>query len=118
MILACVWVHSSTRLFLLMFVVAPAALFLVSVALMANNLYLPGVAIMASLWIAVVVRAIADALESAVEKNRLKQSFAGSVSPAVLQEKLSGNLQAGVSGQNAQGCVVFNDIRHFTRNSE
>ncbi|HEX9389874.1 MAG TPA: adenylate/guanylate cyclase domain-containing protein [Usitatibacteraceae bacterium] len=118
MILACVWVHSSTRLFLLMFVVAPAALFLVSVALMANNLYLPGVAIMASLWIAVVVRAIADALESAVEKNRLKQSFAGSVSPAVLQEMLSGNLQAGVSGQTAEVCVLFSDIRNFTGISE
>ena len=117
-ILACVWIHSSTRLFVLMFVIAPVALFLVSVALMATNWYLPGIAIMASLWIAVIVRAIADALESAVEKNRLKQSFAGSVSPAVLQEMLSGNLSAGVSGQTAEVCVLFSDIRNFTGISE
>ncbi len=118
LILCCVWIHSSLRLFMLIFLAVPVALFLVSVALMANNLYLPGVAIMASLWIAVIVRAIADALESAVEKNRLKQSFAGSVSPAVLQEMLAGNLQAGVSGQTAEVCVLFSDIRNFTGISE
>ena len=118
LILGCVWIRSSTRLFLLMFIAAPVALFLVSVTSMANNWYLPGISIMASLWIAVIVRAIADALESAVEKNRLKQSFAGSVSPAVLQEMLSGNLSAGVSGQTAEVCVLFSDIRNFTGISE
>ena len=119
LVLLCwVWVHSSTRLFVYMFVVAPVALFMLSLTLMMNNRYLPGIAVMASLWIAVIVRAIADALESAVEKNRLKQSFAGSVSPAVLHEMLAGNLQAGVSGQTAEVCVLFSDIRNFTGISE
>jgi adenylate cyclase len=98
--------------------VAPILLSVSSILLLANNWYLPAVTIIATLWIAIVVRAIADALESAVEKNRLKQSFSGSVSPAVLQEMLAGNLSPGVSGQTAEVCVLFSDIRNFTGLSE
>ena len=51
------------------------------------------------------------------EKNRLRQSFSGSVSPGVLQEMLAGNLSAGKS-VNAEICVMFTDIRGFTGLSE
>jgi len=40
------------------------------------------------------------------------------VSPGVLKEMLSGALSPGVSGQLAEVCVLFSDVRDFTTLSE
>src|SRR5213075_2813762 len=44
--------------------------------------------------------------------------FAGQVSPAVMKEMMGGNLTPGVSGQLAEVCVLFSDVRDFTTLSE
>jgi adenylate cyclase len=78
----------------------------------------PLASIVAAFWIALVVRAIFDAIEAVVERLRLQQSFAGQVSPAVMKEMMGGTLTPGVSGQLAEVCVLFSDVRDFTTLSE
>jgi class 3 adenylate cyclase len=69
-------------------------------------------------WIALIVRGVFDSIEAVVERLRLQASFAGQVSPAVMKEMLGGNLSPGVSGQLADVCVLFSDVRDFTTLSE
>ncbi|HEX4331142.1 MAG TPA: adenylate/guanylate cyclase domain-containing protein [Usitatibacter sp.] len=97
----------------------PAALFTASLFLIPGaQLLLPVASIVFSFWTALVVRGVFDAVEAVVERVRLQQSFAGQVSPAVMKEMLGGGLTPGVSGQLADVCVLFSDVRDFTTLSE
>jgi adenylate cyclase len=68
--------------------------------------------------VGLIVRGIFDAIEAAVDRLRLQASFAGQVSPAVMKEMLGGSLTPGVSGELAEVCVLFSDVRDFTTLSE
>ena len=117
-LLASVFLPSNRRTYLFAFIVAPIVFFALSVTLITANWYIPALTFTLVLWIAVGVGAVADGMQTLVEKNRFKLSFSGSVSPAVLQEMLAGNLSAGVSAKTADVCVMFSDIRGFTGISE
>jgi class 3 adenylate cyclase/CHASE2 domain-containing sensor protein len=117
LLLAFVFVRSVRRTYAYAFVVAPLAFFVLSVMLITANWYIPALTFMLVLWVAVGVGAVADGMQTLAEKNRFKQSFSGSVSPAVLQEMLAGNLSAGISAKK-DVCVLFSDIRGFTGISE
>jgi class 3 adenylate cyclase len=78
----------------------------------------PVASIVLTFWIALAVRGVFDSIEAVVERLRLQASFAGQVSPAVMKEMLGGNLSPGVSGQLAEVCVLFSDVRDFTTLSE
>jgi len=98
---------------------APAAVFAASLALVVQaQLLIPVATIVFCLWTALAVRGIFDAVEAVVERLRLQQSFAGQVSPAVMKEMLGGSLSPGVSGQLAEVCILFSDVRDFTTLSE
>jgi len=87
-------------------------------AIREHQVLLPVAWITFTLWTGFITRAIVDGIESAVERGRLKRTFAGQVSPAVMNEMLAGGLSPGVSGQLADVCVLFSDIRGFTTLSE
>jgi class 3 adenylate cyclase/CHASE2 domain-containing sensor protein len=87
-------------------------------SIVAIQTLLPIASVLACFWLGLVVRGIFDAVEAAVERLRLRASFTGQVSPAVLKEMLEGNLTPGVSGQLAEVCVLFSDVRDFTTLSE
>jgi len=87
-------------------------------AIRAHQLLVPVAAIVFTLIAGYVTRAIVDGIESAVERGRLKRTFAGQVSPAVMNEMLDGSLAPGVNGHLAEVCVMFSDIRDFTTLSE
>ena len=87
-------------------------------AILGLKLVLPVALMIIAFWTALVIRGVFDAIEAVVERVRLQQSFAGQVSPAVLQEMLGGGLTPGVSGQLAEICVLFSDVRDFTTLSE
>ena len=78
----------------------------------------PVASIVLTFWIALAVRGVFDSIEAVVDRLRLQASFAGQVSPAVMKEMLGGNLSPGVSGQLAEVCVLFSDVRDFTTLSE
>jgi adenylate cyclase len=97
----------------------PGALLAVSLYSIVNaQVLLPVISVILCLCLAVVVRGAFDAAESVVERVRLQQSFAGQVSPAVMQEMLGGNLSPGLSGQLVEICILFSDVRDFTTLSE
>ena len=88
------------------------------VAIVSAQTLLPVASIITAFWLALGTRAVFDAVAAVVERLRLQQSFAGQVSPAVMKEMLGGGLKPGVSGQPADVCVLFSDIRDFTTLSE
>ncbi|MEO8101143.1 MAG: adenylate/guanylate cyclase domain-containing protein [Betaproteobacteria bacterium] len=117
-LLGFVFVPSNRHTYWFAFLVAPVVFFSISVILITAKILIPAVTFLILLWIAVMVGAVADGTRTLLEKNRFKQSFSGSVSPAVLQEMLAGNLSTGKSATTAEICVLFSDIRGFTGLSE
>jgi adenylate cyclase len=96
----------------------PVAWILVSLLLLDRQVMIPTASVILTAWLALALRGSADALDTAKEKSRLKQSFAGQVSPDVLQEIVGGGLSPGVSGRTVEICVLFSDVRGFTSLSE
>jgi adenylate cyclase len=99
--------------------VVPVLLLAASLAaILGPGIILPLATVTLAFWTALVARGVFDAVEAVVERVRLKQSFAGQVSPAVMSEMLAGSLTPGRSGQQADICVLFSDVRDFTTLSE
>lgn len=121
MVLAMLVVFARTRpsLVLLGGLALPVGLLAAGLAAIAGaQLLLPVASIVLCAWVGLVVRGLFDAVEAVVERLRLQQSFAGQVSPAVMREMLAGSLSPGLSGQQAEICVLFSDVRDFTTLSE
>ena len=95
-------------------VVAGAGLY----AIRAQQLIVPVASITFTLWAGFITRAIVDGIENTIERGRLRRTFAGQVSPAVMNEMLAGSLSSGVSSQLAEVCILFSDVRDFTALSE
>ena len=87
-------------------------------AIRAHQVLVPVASIVFTVWAGFVTRAIVDGIENTIERGRLRRTFAGQVSPAVMNEMLDGSLSPGVSGQLAEVCILFSDIRDFTTLSE
>ncbi len=121
MALAAVAVFLSVRPLIVIALAAlvPAALAAASLAtIYAAQLVLPIASVTATFWLALVARGIFDAVEAVIDRLRMQQHFAGQVSPAVMKEMLDGTMSPGVSGQLAEVCVLFSDVRDFTTLSE
>ena len=114
-----VLVHVRARLVLVLVAAVPVALLAASLlAIVSWQLLLPLATLVACFTLGLGARALFDAIEAVVERIRLQQAFAGQVSPAVMAEMLGGGLSPGVSGQLADVCVLFSDVRDFTTLSE
>lgn len=113
-----VFVRSRGPVILLGALAFPVAWALLSLLLLDRQVLIPTASVILTAWIALALRGAADALDTAKEKGRLKQSFAGQVSPDVLEEIVGGGLSPGVSGRTVEICVLFSDVRDFTALSE
>jgi class 3 adenylate cyclase len=99
--------------------VLPIVLLVASLAMIKSAHFLfPLASVVATLWLAFAVRGVVEAVESVAERIRLKRSFAGQVSPAVMDEILAGELMPDSHAQLLEVCVIFSDIRGFTTLSE
>ena len=87
-------------------------------SIVSSQTLFPVASFIATFWIALAVRGVFDSIEAVVERLRLQATFAGQVSPVVLKEMLEGNLSPGLSGRQAEVCVLFSDVRDFTMLSE
>ena len=67
---------------------------------------------------AVSVGYVDDAIAQARERATLRNAFGGYVSPAVMDEILAGNLSPELGGSRKTVCVMFSDIRGYTKRSE
>lgn len=88
------------------------------VFLLLHGVVLAAGALLAAGAAAVAARFALEALKAAREKNFLKSSFSGYVSPQVLKEILAGRIRAGQNAGRTRACVLFADIRGFTTRSE
>ncbi len=113
-----VFVRSRGIVILLGAVAFPAGWVLLSLFMLDRQVLLPTASVVLAAWLALALRSAADALDTAEEKGRLKRSFAGQVSPDVLEEIVGGGLSPGVSGRTVEICVLFSDVRDFTALSE
>lgn len=59
-----------------------------------------------------------DTIEKLRERRRLRASFSGYVSPAVMEEILAGRIRPELGGVSGYVCVMFSDIRGYTTRSE
>lgn len=67
---------------------------------------------------AVSFRFVDDAIAQARERATLRNAFGGYVSPAVMDEILAGNLSPELGGSRKTVCIMFSDIRGYTKRSE
>ena len=100
-----------------LYIVAAAALAFASTRLMLHGYVLSVVAALAAGIAAAALRFGVQAMRDAREKKFLKGSFAGSVSPQVLREIMAGRIAPGQAVRK-RACVLFSDIRGFTRRGE
>ncbi|MBI2314179.1 MAG: adenylate/guanylate cyclase domain-containing protein [Betaproteobacteria bacterium] len=94
------------------------ALFVAGTWLLRQGTHLPLGGVLVAAGIALSGRASLDALLKLRERRLLRRSFAGYVSPAVMEEILAGQLLPDLGGARKFVCVLFADIRGFTTRSE
>jgi class 3 adenylate cyclase len=100
-----------------LYVIAAAALLFASTRLMLHGYVLAVVAALIAGIAAAALRFGVEAMRDAKEKKFLKGSFAGTVSPQVLREILAGRIVPGQADRK-RACVLFSDIRGFTKRGE
>ncbi|MFT4635250.1 MAG: adenylate cyclase [Chitinophagales bacterium] len=65
-----------------------------------------------------LTRVSIEGIQTWREKQLLKESFSGYVSPEVLKNIVQGQMHQGLGGESHEICVLFSDIRDFTTRSE
>ena len=101
-----------------LFAVLVTLLLAYSAYLLSAGLFLPVTAIAVSSSLGLFGRMGLEGVLAFREKRRLRQSFGSYVSPNVLQEILAGKISPGMTGSRKHLCVLFSDIRGFTKRSE
>jgi len=89
-----------------------------STALLARGTHWPVAGTLLALAIALAARFAWDTSGRLVERLRLRRSFAGYVSPGVLDSILAGKLSQGLGGTRQRIAILFADVRGFTRRSQ
>jgi class 3 adenylate cyclase/CHASE2 domain-containing sensor protein len=100
-----------------LYVIAAVALVFASTRLMLHGYVISVVAALIAGIGAAALRFSVQAMRDAREKKFLKGSFSGTVSPQVLREILAGRIAPGQADRK-RACVLFSDIRGFTKRSE
>ena len=116
---ALLWlVSASTLLIVLVFCGVAVLFFAGSTWLNTQGWFFPVTAPVLSAALALGGRNALDTLEKLRERRRLRGSFSGYVSPAVMDEILAGRVQPELGGTSKFVCVMFSDIRGYTTRSE
>lgn len=116
---ALLWlVSAGTLTIVFLFLLAAGLLFVASSWLLTEGWFLPIAAPAFGAALALGGRNALDTLEKLRERRRLRGSFSGYVSPAVMDEILAGRVQPALGGASRFVCVMFSDIRGYTTRSE
>lgn len=99
-------------------VLSALMMFVAGAWLFRQGWHLPLGGAMVTAFCALGGRAGVDAGYQVRERQRLRRSFSGYVSPPVMEEILAGQLAPELGGARKFVCVLFADIRGFTTRSE
>lgn len=115
---ALFWFHAAVARKVLLAMLASAALLAASNILLRQGVWIAPSAMLASMWLAVLSRSADQGWRNFSEKQRLRRTFSGYVSPQVMQQIVEGGVDARKQGAKVEVCVLFSDIRNFTSMSE
>ncbi|MET0116708.1 MAG: adenylate/guanylate cyclase domain-containing protein [Sedimenticola sp.] len=91
---------------------------LVTIGLLGTGIHLQATTIAIGILLTAVARFAFTGMHAFLERRRLTQSFGRYVSPNVLEGILDGQIDPAGEGRQLPLCVLFSDIRSFTRRSE
>lgn len=116
---ALLWfVSASTSLIVSVFAAIAVVLIAGATWLLAQGWFAPVSAPLLATALALGGRNAYDTLLKLRERRRLRASFSGYVSPAVMEEILVGRIRPELGGVNKFVCIMFSDIRGYTTRSE
>jgi adenylate cyclase len=93
-------------------------LFAISSWLITRGFVFPLASVLVAAVLAAGARLAYDTFLELRERRRLRASFAGYVSPAVMDEILAGRIRPDDAGMRRFVCVMFSDIRGYTARGE
>ena len=100
-------------------VIAGAAILIVgATALLARGSYVPPVPVFATLVLAAGARTVRETALGMRERRKMRQAFSGYVSPAVMDDIMTGRINPQLGGDTRFVCALFSDIRGYTTRSE
>lgn len=118
-ILAFLWFLGKRASLAFLLALCSATLLLgVQYLLLSHSIYLPISAALIGMFTALAGRQFYEGLLQVLERQRLRKSFSGYVSPQVMDEILKGSIKPGIYGERKHICILFSDIRSFTTISE
>jgi adenylate cyclase len=100
------------------FILFVAAILLFSTYQLYAGLFLPSTGILLTAGLGFVGRTSFEAVLKARERALLRNTFGRYVSPQIMDEILERRLEATIGGVRRGVCILFSDIRGFTRRSE
>lgn len=115
---ALFWFHAGVTRKLLLVLLLTAALLVASNVLLRQGWWIAPSAMLVSAWLAALSRSVWQSWRHFSERQRLRRTFAGYVSPQVMQQIIDGGVDARKRGVKVDVCVLFSDIRNFTTMSE
>jgi class 3 adenylate cyclase/CHASE2 domain-containing sensor protein len=116
---AFLWfVSASTPVVVAAAIVLGAISVALSMGMLIQGWFVPVVAPMLTAAVALGGRNGYDTFTRLRERRRLRASFSGYVSPAIMDEILAGRLRPEIGGGRRDVCVMFSDIRNYTTRSE
>lgn len=115
---ALFWFDATSRRKLLCLLLYSAAALLGGLWLLAGLQHIPVLTLLLAAWAAFGLRALLSAWETWHERQNLRTTFAGYVSPQLMRRLQSGEISPEQGGVKAPVCVLFADVRNFTALSE
>ncbi|MES2126106.1 MAG: adenylate/guanylate cyclase domain-containing protein [Pseudomonadota bacterium] len=112
------WLRPAIGAKLMVLLATSALLLAASAVLLRQGLWIAPAAALLTSWTAALGRSAWQGYLHFRDKQRLSRTFSGYVSPAVLRQILSGAITANDRGSTLPVCVMFSDIRGFTKLSE
>jgi len=115
----CCWQYSGRAVAAVMCLFGVGGLFILTSTFLLSQGWFVSVSLPLILLAAIVAgRMFYEALLAFRDRQRLKASFSGYVSPTVMSSILNGEIAASREGETKTVCVMFSDIRQFTTRSE
>ena len=95
-----------------------AALAAGATAALARGWYVPPAPVLATLVLGAGARTVRETALGMRERRKMRQAFSGYVSPAVMDDIMTGRINPQLGGDTRFVCALFSDIRGYTTRSE